>query len=90
MKVNAEQVLVLKQVQKLAPELSYKIMQIGEAVLQIEEEYLHVIEDEELKQKIKTASKLLMEITEQMQEHHAERMLNWKKHIKAMAQQGFI
>jgi len=80
----------LTQVQKLTPELSYKIMQIGEAILQIEEEYLNVIEDKELKQKIKTASKLLKEIAEQMQDHHAERMLNWKKHVRLMSQQGFI
>lgn len=80
----------IEQVQKMSPELSYKIMQIGETLLQIEAEYLQVIEDEELKQKIKTASNLLREIAEQMEDHHAERMLNWKKHIRIMTQQGFI
>ena len=78
------------QIQKLDTELSYKIMQIGQAVLQVEEEYLPFIKDDELKQKIKTASKLLKEIAEQMEDYHAERMINWHKYIRRKTQQGFI
>ena len=80
----------LQQEQKLTPELSYKIMQIGETLFQIEEDYFHLIEDEELKNKIKNAIILLKEISEQMEDHHAERMLNWRKYITKMAQMGFI
>ena len=79
-----------KQVQRMTPEISYKIMQIGETLLQVEEEYLHIIDDEELKQKIKNAGALLKDIAEQMEDHHAERMLNWKAYIKKSAQQGFM
>jgi len=79
-----------KLIQKLDTDLSYKIMQIGEVIFQIEKEYLPTIIDEELKQKIVTASKLLKEISEQMEDHHAERMLNWHKHIRRKTQQGFI
>ena len=85
-----KQKIELKQVQKMTPEISYKIMQIGETFFQIEEECFHLINDEELKQKIKNAGALLRDIAEQMEDHHAERMLNWKVYIKKSAQQGFM
>lgn len=85
-----KQQIELKQVQKLSTDLSYKIMQIGEAILEIEEDYLDHFKDEVLKEKIRTASKLLREISAQMEDRHAERMLNWRKRVSRMTQQGFI
>lgn len=86
MKQSMEQ----KMTQKLSTELSYKVMQIGEAVLQIEEEYIDVIPNEDLKNKIHLASKLLKEIADQMVDIHAERMLNWKKYVRQMTSRGFL
>lgn len=79
-----------KQVQMMTTELSYKVMQIGEAILEIEEDYIDQFQDEELKEKIRNAAKLLKEISEQMVDIHAERMLNWRKYTRRMTAQGFI
>ncbi len=90
MKQKQEQKQEQKQVQTMTTELSYKVMQIGEAVLEIEQDYIDLFEDEELKEKIHNAAKLLKEISEQMVDIHAERMLNWQKYKRRMVQQGFL
>ena len=86
MKQSQEQ----KQVQTITTELSYKIMQIGEAILEIEEDYIHLFEDEQLKEKIHNAAELLKEISEEMVPMHSERMLNWRKYVRDMTRKGFI
>lgn len=80
----------MKQTQKLSTELSYKIMQIGEAVLEIEEDYIDLFQDDELRQKIHNAAKLLKEISDQMVDIHVERMLNWRQYVRKMTQRGFM
>jgi hypothetical protein len=76
--------------QKLAPELSFKIMQIGETILQLEEDYLNLFEDEELKAKIKKAADLIREIAEDMQDMHAQRLKEWRKYVRRSTGMGFL
>lgn len=85
-KLSTEQ----KLQQKLAPELSFKIMQIGETILQLEEDYLNLFEDEELKAKIKKAADLIREIAEDMQDMHAQRLKEWRKYVRRSTGMGFL
>ena len=82
----------INQTQKMSPELSYKIMQMGELIFELEEEYMHTF-SRRVQEKVKQVSQLLRELSEEMEDRHSERMLNWKKFRKDVlkkTQQGFM
>lgn len=77
-----------KQAQIMSPELSYKVMQIGELFLQIEKENLDLF-DENMQARIKHVATLVKSLTNEMLDHHADRMLNWHKYVLKKCQMGF-
>lgn len=85
-----KQETTITQKQTISPELSYKIMQIGEVVLEIEEDYMHCF-GRETQEKIKHVVQLIREIAEtEMVQMHADRLKKHWEYALKMCQQGFL
>jgi hypothetical protein len=74
--------------QTISPELSFKLMQIGQLVLELEEEYMHLF-GRETQDKIKTVADTLKELADEMDGSTGERMLKWKEEVRKRTAMGF-
>lgn len=79
----------IEQQQKMSTELSYKMMQLGELIFQIEDEYMHVF-GRDTREKVKHAANLIREISEEMEDRHVERMNSFRERVRINTQQGFL
>ncbi len=75
--------------QTLSPELSFKIMKIGQLVFELEEQYMHCF-GRDTQNRLKQISILLKELADEMDGSTGERMLKWKEEIRKNTAMGFI
>lgn len=80
---------VLNQEMKITPELSFKLMKIGQLVLELEEEYMHCF-GRETQERLKDIAIMLRELAEDMDGSTGERMLKWKEEVRKNTAMGFI
>jgi len=85
MKQNAAQELK----QTISPELSFKLMQIGQLILELEEEYMHVF-GRETQDRLKRMAVMLRELAGEMDGSTGERMLKWKEEVRKNTAMGFL
>lgn len=84
-----KQTIKTEMKQTISPELSFKIMQIGQLVLELEEEYMHCF-GRETQHKIKAIADMLKDLAGEMDGSTGERMLKWKEEVKKRTAMGFI
>jgi hypothetical protein len=66
-----------KMEQKLTAEMSFKIMQIGQLVLELKTDYLHLL-DEDTRLKLLQVNEIIEELAQGMTGSTAERMYLWR------------
>lgn len=85
MKQNASQELK----QTISPELSFKLMQIGQLILELEEEYMQVF-GRETQERLKKIAEMLRDLATEMDGSTGERMLKWKEEVRKNTAMGFF
>ena len=86
-----DQLMKQKPVQKMtiSPQLSFKLMHIGQLVLELEEEYLHCF-GRDTQQRVRQIAGMLRELAGEMDGSTGERMLKWKEEVKKRTAMGFF
>lgn len=84
-----KQKLKLNLKQTISPELSFKLMKIGQLVLELEEEYMHIF-GRETQERLKSISTMLKELAEEMDGSTGDRMLKWKEEVRKNTAMGFF
>jgi len=68
----------LEMQQKLQHKLSVQLMEIGQTILELEENYTQCF-SRQMQEKVHNAADNVLEVAKSMTEKTAERMVNWKK-----------
>ncbi len=75
--------------QTISPELSFKLMQIGQLVLELEETYIHTF-GRETQERLKMIALMLRDLAKEMDGSTGERMLKWKEEVRKNTAMGFF